>query len=103
MRMAGPRNFFRAFWNDWLARRIPSQAILTLNQRCLFIFPSSAGLAFLVLQLLLLLVAINYQNNLIYALVFLFGTTLVVTIHLTFMNLHGLTLRATEGARLIIP
>ena len=102
MRMAGPRNFFRASWNDWLARRIPSQAILTLNQRCLFIFPSSAGLAFLVLQLLLLLVAINYQNNLIYALVFLFGTTLVVTIHLTFMNLHGLTLRAVEGAPIFL-
>ena len=51
----------------------------------------------MVLQLLLLLVAINYQNNLIYGLVFLFGTMLVVTIHLTFMNLHGLTLRAVEG------
>ena len=97
MQMVGPRNFFRASWNNWLARRIPSEAILTLNQRRLFIFPSPAGLAFLALQLLLLLVAINYQNNLIYGLVFLFGTMLVVTIHLTFMNLHGLTLRATEG------
>ena len=97
MQMVGPRNFFRASWNNWLARRIPSDAILTLNQRRLFIFPSPAGLAFLALQLLLLLVAINYQNNLIYGLVFLFGTMLVVTIHLTFMNLHGLTLRAAEG------
>jgi len=97
MQMVGPRNFFRASWNNWLARRIPSQATLTLNQRRLFIFPSSAGLVFLALQLLLLLVAINYQNNLIYGLVFLFGTMLVVTIHLTFMNLHGLTLRAAEG------
>lgn len=97
MQIAGPRNFFRASWNNWLARRIPSQPTLTLNQRRLFIFPSSAGLAFLALQSLLLLVAINYQNNLIYGLVFLFGTMLVVTIHLTFMNLHGLTLRAAEG------
>lgn len=97
MQMAGPRNLFRASWNNWLARRIPREATLTLNQRRLFIFPSSAGLAFLALQLLLLLVAINYQNNLIYGLVFLFGTMLVVTIHLTFMNLHGLTLRAVEG------
>ena len=97
MQMVGPRNFLRASWNNWLARRIPSDAILTLNQRRLFIFPSPAGLAFLALQLLLLLVAINYQNNLIYGLVFLFGTMLVVTIHLTFMNLHGLTLRAAEG------
>ena len=97
MQMVGPRNFFRASWNNWLARRIPSDTILTLNQRRLFIFPSPAGLAFLALQLLLLLVAINYQNNLIYGLVFLFGTMLVVTIHLTFMNLHGLTLRAAEG------
>ncbi|MCH1553743.1 MAG: hypothetical protein L7S45_04035, partial [Luminiphilus sp.] len=97
MQMAGPRNLFRASWNNWLARRIPKQSTLTLNQRRLFIFPSSAGLAFLALQLLLLLVAINYQNNLIYGLVFLFGTLLVVTVHLTFMNLHGLTLVAVQG------
>ena len=102
MQMAGPRKLFRASWNNWLARRIPREATLTLNQRRLFIFPSSAGLAFLVLQLMLLLVAINYQNNLIYGLVFLFGTMLVVTIHLTFMNLHGLTLRGVEGESIFL-
>lgn len=102
MQMVGPRNLGRASWNNWLTRRIPKQSIVTLNQRRLFIFPSAAGLAFLALQVLLLLVAINYQNNLIYGLVFLFGTVLVVTIHLTFMNLHGLTLKAAGGAPIFL-
>ena len=39
----------------------------------------------------MLLIAINYQNNLVYGLVFLFGTILVVTVHLTFANLYGLS------------
>ena len=102
MQMVRPRNLVRVSWNNWLTRRIPKRSIVTLNQRRLFIFPSAAGLAFLALQLLLLLVAINYQNNLIYGLVFLLGTVLVVTIHLTFINLHGLTLKAAEGAPIFL-
>lgn len=84
-------------WESWLSRRAPRQATVVLDQRRLFIFPSRAGLVFLFMQLLLLLVAINYQNNLIYGLVFLLGTALVITIHITFNNLHGLTISATEG------
>ena len=83
-------------WESWISRRAPRQATVVLDQRRLFIFPSRAGLVFLFIQLLLLLVAINYQNNLIYGLVFLLGTVLVITIHITFNNLHGLTISATE-------
>ena len=50
-------------------------------------------MGFLALLLVLLLVAINYQNNLIYGLVFLLATIFVIAIHLTFANLSGLVVR----------
>src|SRR5690606_27975345 len=62
--------FQGARWQRWLARRIPRARAVTLDQRRIFIFPTPAGLAFLGLLALLLLVAINYQNNLAFALVF---------------------------------
>ena len=50
-------------------------------------------MGFLALLLVLLLVAINYQNNLIYGLVFLLATVFVIAIHLTFANLSGLIVK----------
>lgn len=80
-------------WDRWINRRIPRSQDITLNQRHLFIFPSRAGLSFLGLLLVLLLVAINYQNNLVFGLVFLLATVFVIAIHLTFANLHGLSIK----------
>ena len=80
-----------------MTRRIPRDRGVTLNQRRLFIFPSRHGLSFIALLLVLLVIAINYQNNLIYGMVFLLGTVLVVAIHLTFANLHSLTLRGVKN------
>ena len=54
-------------------------------------------MGFLALLLVLLLVAINYQNNLIYGLVFLLATVFVIAIHLTFANLHGLTIKGSAN------
>ena len=79
-------------WNQWITRRIPRAAEITLNQRKLFIFPTHSGIALLALLLVLLLIAINYENNLVYALVFLLATVLVITIHITFANLHSMTI-----------
>ena len=79
-------------WNQWITRRIPRAAEITLNQRKLFIFPTRSGIALLALLLVLLLIAINYENNLVYALVFLLATVLVITIHITFANLHSMTI-----------
>ena len=44
------------------------------------------------LLLVLLLIAINYENNLVYALVFLLATVLVITVHVTFANLYNMTI-----------
>jgi uncharacterized protein (DUF58 family) len=79
-------------WNDWITKRIPRAKELSLHQRQLFIFPSRSGLALLGLLLVLLLVAINYENNLVFGLVFLLATVIVITVHLTFANLYRITI-----------
>ena len=78
----------------WLSRRLPPARSITLNQRRLFIFPTRSGFMFLLSLVLMLLMAINYQSNLIYALTFWLGTLFVVTIHFTHANLSGLKVSA---------
>ena len=75
---------------QWLSRRLPPARSIALTQRRLFIFPTRAGFLFLLSLMLMLLMAINYQSNLIYGLTFWLGTLFVVTIHFTHANLSGL-------------
>jgi uncharacterized protein (DUF58 family) len=81
----------------WVARRIPPARRVTLDQRRIFIFPSRVGLVFLVMLAVMLLAAINYQNNLAFALVFFLLSLLLVTILHTYGNLAGLTLEGLRG------
>ena len=59
--------------------------------------PTKAGSGFLCLLILLLLLAVNYQNNLVFALLFLLTGTLVSSIFATFNNLWGVELRANAS------
>ncbi len=81
-------------FNAWLARRSPPRASMRLDQNRIYIFPSRVGLGFLSLLLLLLVMAINYQNNLVFALTFSLFSLFLVCIFHTFANLSGLGLRA---------
>jgi uncharacterized protein (DUF58 family) len=92
-----PRVFasgLRMRFRRWLARRIPPSRKVTLDQRRIFIFPSRPGFFFCLLLLLILLTAINYQNNMAYAVAFLLATLFVVATLHTYANLAGLTLQA---------
>jgi len=82
----------------WLARRIPAARQVRLNQRRIFILPSRAGVAFAGVLLLMLLLAINYQHSLAYALTFLLASVFVVAILHTYRNLSGLQLSAGPAA-----
>ncbi|MFZ6048553.1 DUF58 domain-containing protein [Pseudomonas sp. CR3202] len=82
----------------WLDRRIPPAAQVRLDQRRIFILPSRAGAAFGLALVPMLLVAINYQNSLAYALTFLLVSVFLVAILHTYRNLAGLTLKAAGGA-----
>lgn len=81
----------------WVNRRIPPAREVTLNQRRIFIFPSRVGLFFGICLFIMLLTAINFQNNLSYGLTFLLATLFVIAILHTYANLSGLTLRALRA------
>ncbi len=74
----------------WQDRRAPPVAQVQLGQRQIYIMPDRSGAGFAVVLLLILLAAINYQNSMAYALVFLLGSVFVVAILHTFRNVSGL-------------
>ncbi len=84
----------RGAWQAWLARRLPPSTRIQLTQRQIFIMPNRAGGVFAALLALILMVAINYQNSLAYALCFLLLSVFVVAILHTWRNLQGLVLSA---------
>jgi len=92
----------RERYEGWLKRRLPPAPRVVLKQRRLFIFPSRPGFFFLGTLLLMLLTAINYQNNLIYALTFWLGMLFVIAIHYTHGNLLGLEITGL-GAGAVFP
>lgn len=86
----------RAVFN-WSLRRSPRLKQLTLSQRRIYIMPSRAGFVFLLLLLVMLILAINFQNNLMFAVTFLLASLFVITILHTYANLSGLTIRFLRG------
>ncbi len=98
----GLRAYLRQRFNDWANRRIPRARSITLDQKRLFIFPSRVGLFFGLALLVMLLLSINYENNMGYAVTFLLATLFVIAILHTFANLSGLTVHAI-GARPAFP
>ncbi len=84
----------RARWSRWLERRIPRASTVVLDQRRIFIFPSRTGFFFGACLLVMLVAAINYQNNMSFALTFLLANLFVVAVIHSYANLSGLTISA---------
>lgn len=85
-----PKQWFAA----WLTRRLPPVQRIRLQQRHIFIVPTLIGAAYAIALVLMLLVAINYQNSLAYALTFLLASLGLLTMFHTWRNLAGLTVSA---------
>ena len=83
-----------ALFQRWLTRRIPAASRVRLNHRRIFIMPTRAGMGLLLLLVIMLIGAINYQNSLVYAVVFLLGSLFWIGLHHTYRNLAGLELQA---------
>lgn len=79
----------------WLKRRIPVASHVQLDHRRIFIMPTRAGMGLSLLLVIMLIGAINYQNSLVYAVVFTLGSLFWVGLHHTYRNLAGLQLQAT--------
>ena len=86
-----------AWYERWLNQRVPVERAVTLDQRRVFIFPDRAGLVFLAMLAVMLIAAINYQNNMAFALTFLLFSLFIVAILHTFSNLSGLRIEALRG------
>lgn len=93
----GFRERVQARFQAWVNRRIPPAREVTLDQRRIFIFPSLTGLFFGCSLLVMLLAAINFENNLSYALTFLLAALFIVATLHTYANLSGLTIRAVRA------
>ncbi|WP_078455935.1 DUF58 domain-containing protein [Solemya velum gill symbiont] len=95
--MQNARQWFRAQFGRWLKKRLPAARSITLDRHRLFVFPSRAGFGFLLFVVVILLVAINYQNNMVFGLAFLLSSLLVITILHTWGNLSGLTVSSLRA------
>ena len=84
-------------WQVWLHRRLPRARAIVLKQKRLFIFASPAGWLFLVALLIMLLTAINYQNNMSYGLTFWLAMMANVAVLHTNANLLGLKFSAVHA------
>lgn len=87
-------------WKKWIERRIPAAQQVELNQRTIFIVPSRIGALFVLLLILMLITAINYQNSLIYGLTFWLFSIAMSGMLFTFRNLSGLKLSSGESVQL---
>lgn len=91
---SGIKALARRRMNKWLQKRIPMAKQVHLSHKSVFIFPSKYGFQFILLMILLFILAMNFQSSLTFALVFLLGSLLFVTVHHTYKNLAGLKLTA---------
>lgn len=84
-------------FDRWAARRRPKGRSIELNQKRIFIFPSRSGWGFIAVAILLLLIGVNYENNLLHAVAFLLLSIFVVSIIHTYGNLSGIKVTAIKG------
>ena len=96
--LAQLRSRVRSEFTRWVARRLPAVQRLQLRQRHIFIVPTATGVAFAGAVLLMLLVAINYQNSLAYGLSFLLAALALLSVFHTWRNLAGLHISAAGTA-----
>lgn len=90
--------YFQQRFQRWVQRRLQPASRQQLNNRRLFIFPSRAGFAYLLVTLLLWLIGTNYENNLVLSLAFFLLSLFIVCIHHTFFNLSGLEIEYLRSA-----
>jgi uncharacterized protein (DUF58 family) len=70
---------------------------VTLNHRRIFILPTHRGLNFVILIALLLLIALIYNNNLVYLLAFLLASIFFITILHSYRSLAGLVIQKGQS------
>lgn len=80
-------------WLGWLKRRMPVLKEVRLHQRNIFILPSKFGVCFSLLNVLLFVLGINYQNNLVIILSSFCFSLFMTTMLMCYQNMAGLLIR----------
>lgn len=80
-------------FKDRINKRIPKNSRITLNRKQIFIFPTKFGFIYIAMCFVLLIMAINFENSLVYILLFWLISIFVSTIIFTWKNLDSLHLR----------
>ena len=80
-------------FKERINQRIPRNSRVTLNRKQVFIFPTKFGFIYIGMCFVLLLMAINFENSLVYILLFWLISIFVSTMILTWRNLDNLHLR----------
>lgn len=93
---------FKKRYFKWIDRRSPQSKRCTLTRKNLYILPSSTGLLFAGLCLLLWLIGTSYQNNLILALCYFLSSVMIVCVLHTYANLAGLTIEAVKASPVFV-
>ncbi|TVP12827.1 hypothetical protein AYI87_14155 [Shewanella sp. KCT] len=96
-RMKTKSSRLTAWWQAWIARRLPASNKVTLAHRSIFILPTGFGLFWLLFVVLLFLFGTNYQNNLVIGLSILLLSLFNTCIIYSYRNLAGMTLEAKTG------
>lgn len=81
----------------WLQERFPEVKEITLGLKRIFVIPTVTSVALLLTVFVLLLMAINFQNSLIYGLAFWLLALIVIGIFFTYRNLSEVTVRAVQA------
>jgi len=84
-------------WFGWMEDRFLEAKQTTLGIRRIFVIPTKMSALLLITLAVLLLMAINFQNSLIYALAFWLLALIVITIFFTYRNLSGVTIKAIQS------
>jgi uncharacterized protein (DUF58 family) len=93
-----PGSRWKTRLNLWLEKRFPDTREITLDINRIFIIPTMISAALLVAVLVLSLIAINFQNSLIYGLSFWLLSMIVMAIFYTYRNLSALSIRAIQSS-----
>ena len=89
---------FTERWRRWLPFHTePSSEVIALRQKNIYIFPTRQGFAFFMVLMVMLVGAINYNNNMAYMLTFLLSSIALVSIHHTHGMLHRLRISAGQS------
>lgn len=83
---------FKSF-KERINQRIPRNSRVTLNRKQIFIFPTKFGFIYIGMCFVLFIMAMNFENSLVYIMLFWLISMFISTMILTWRNLDQLHLR----------